>query len=102
MSTNCELHCTVFKSKSKSGEGPQDKMVDENLINVYPMPARDIINVELPDDFVTTGPHISIHSMYGNLLQSTEPIRCSINTIERKQIACRYIRTAHCIRNSAD
>ena len=36
------------------------------------MPARDIINVELPDAFVDTQVRISIHSMYGNLLQSTE------------------------------
>ena len=36
------------------------------------MPARDIINVEFPDAFVDTQVRISIHSMFGNLLQSTE------------------------------
>lgn len=50
----------------------QDNVIDENQVNCFPMPARDIINVEVPDDFGDTGARISIHSMYGNLLQSAE------------------------------
>jgi hypothetical protein len=50
----------------------QDKMINESLVKVFPIPARDIINVELPDAFVNTEAVISINSMYGNLLQSTE------------------------------
>src|SRR5688500_18491069 len=32
----------------------QDLMTDENLVNVFPISARDIINVEFPDAFVDT------------------------------------------------
>ena len=49
-----------------------DNMIAENQVNVFPVPARDIINVELPDDFGNAQARISLHTMYGNLLQTTE------------------------------
>jgi hypothetical protein len=48
----------------------QEKMINGNFVKVFPIPARDVINVVLQDAFLNADGTVSIHSLDGKLLQS--------------------------------
>ena len=63
---------TVSANGAKQAAVEQEKMIIENVVKVYPTPARDVINVVLPDAIDNKEAIVSIHSMDGKLLQSTK------------------------------
>jgi photosystem II stability/assembly factor-like uncharacterized protein len=63
---------TVSAGHAREAAVEGEKMINEKLVNVFPTPARDIINLVLPDAIVNTMGVVSIHSLDGKLLQSTK------------------------------
>jgi photosystem II stability/assembly factor-like uncharacterized protein len=57
---------------SEQPAGDHEKVLNVNLMKVFPIPARDVINVVLQDAVVNTEGVVSIHSLDGKLLQSTK------------------------------
>jgi photosystem II stability/assembly factor-like uncharacterized protein len=58
-------------SAAKQQAVEHEKLINDNLVKVYPTPARDVINVALQDAVENKEGAVSIHSMDGKLLQST-------------------------------
>ena len=61
----------VSALSSKPQAVDHEKMINENLLKIYPTPARDVINLLLPETVVNTAGVVSIHSLDGKQLQST-------------------------------
>lgn len=61
---------SVGKNSSNKQSGIQQLKTTDNLVKVYPIPAKDVINVLLQDALVNTASVISILSMDGKVIES--------------------------------
>ncbi|HZH65058.1 MAG TPA: T9SS type A sorting domain-containing protein, partial [Flavisolibacter sp.] len=61
---------TIRAGRTSEAAVEQEKMINGNFVKVFPIPARDVINVVLQDAFLNADGTVSIHSLDGKLLQS--------------------------------
>jgi photosystem II stability/assembly factor-like uncharacterized protein len=65
------LDNAVSAGRARNTAVEQEDIINEKLVRVFPTPARNVINLVLPDAVANKEGVVSIHSQDGKLLQST-------------------------------